>query len=521
MKKNYFFLFLFAISFIGNAQQLEYKDVAGIFYNRCTSCHHQNQHAQSMMNYSETYPWVGAIQADVTSGHMPPWPADTLHKRFFHERILTASEKTAILSWINTGAQKGDTTKAPPSPKYTSNYVLKGKPDLILKVPAFKSNASTKDTYNCFSLPTGLTKDRILRAMEIVPNNPAILHHSVVNVDTTGTVKTDTSGGAFLEPGDFMIGGYVPGLPATVMPGKAPLKCGILIKAGSNIITQQHYPLGSAGLMDSTEIRIYFYPEGTTGVRPVHVATLLKNWLMTIPANTVKTFTAEYPSIMQPAIPGWSIMGVNPHAHHVNVSMFVCAYKASPKDTIPLINIPKWDFNWQGAYTFRNLVKVPAGYKLYARHVYDNTTNNPDNPNNPPQSVSAGTNTTDEMLFDSFAWLNYKAGDDTINISNILEHDSLIDNPTLVNEITTNQITSYTFPNPFNESTTLIVTNQRAADCKLQLFDIYGNEVSAEVQRLSDAFIIRRGNLTSGVYFYSLSDGKSSGSGKLVLTPNK
>ena len=166
MKKLYTLFFIAGISFSVSAQ-LIYKDVAGIFYNRCTQCHHTNGGAPfSMLNYSETYPWTSLIQNDLNIGKMPPWPPDTNYTRLLHERIITQTEKNDILSWISSGAQKGDTTIAngcPAAPVY-SGYLLKGIPDVILKVPAFASNATTGDTYNCFALPTGLTTDRILRA---------------------------------------------------------------------------------------------------------------------------------------------------------------------------------------------------------------------------------------------------------------------------------------------------------------------------------------------------------------------
>src|ERR1035437_4226332 len=132
MKKVYTIFIFVGIAFTASAQ-LVYKDVAGIFYNRCTSCHHENQHPQSMLNYSETYPWVASIKADLNSGKMPPWSPDTTYTRFLHERIITSSEKTAILSWISTGALQGDTTLAPPAPTY-SQYKLNGVPDLVLQI---------------------------------------------------------------------------------------------------------------------------------------------------------------------------------------------------------------------------------------------------------------------------------------------------------------------------------------------------------------------------------------------------
>ncbi|TAL62525.1 MAG: T9SS type A sorting domain-containing protein [Bacteroidetes bacterium] len=517
MKKIYFLFLLLVCVSITLSAQLVYKDVAGIFYSRCTGCHHLNGGAPfSMMNYSEIYPWASWIQTDLNTGKMPPWPPDTTYTRFLHERIITQTEKNDILNWISGGVQKGDTTLAPVAPVYTK-HKLKGTPDLILKMPAFPSNATTADVYNCFAIPTGLTVDRILRAYEIVPNNPGLIHHTVVKVDTTGTVNSNLSGGCFNEPGDFGIGGYAPGTPPVIFSGQAPLKIGIRIKAGSKLISQQHYPAGSGGLIDSTEIRLYFYPVGTTGVRPVYANTFLTNWLMSIPANTVKTYTAQYPTsgTLTTAI---SIYATSPHAHKVNKSMLVYGFRASPLDTIPLIHIPNWDFEWQGMYVHKNMVKIPAGYKLGSKHIYDNTTNNPNNPNNPPQLVSAGTSTTNEMLFDSFQWMYYQTGDENIDIGNLLGGDSLLlsaNGPAISAET----ITSYVYPNPLCESGTLIVTNEQVANCTLKLFDIYGKEVSMDVIRKADAFIIHRGNLPSGIYFYTLHSGKVLGEGKIVLLP--
>ena len=519
MKKIYFlFLLSVSISFTTSAQVV-YKDVASIFYNRCTGCHHANGGAPfSMMNYSETYPNASSIQHDLTIGKMPPWPPDTTYTRLLHERIITTTEKAAILSWIAGGAQKGDTTLVPAPPAYTK-YHLYGKPDLILQIPTFTSNATGSDVYNCFALPTGLSQDRIIRGFEIVPGNPSIVHHVVVNIDTTGTVTSDVSGGCFSEPGQLGIGGWAPGSPPTVYPGTATLKMGMRLKAGSKVILQIHNPAGSGGQIDSTQIRLYFYPVGTTGVRNVFANTLLQNWLMSIPANTVTPFTAKYPTDTSRLPFTVSIFATSPHSHHLCKDMLVYAYRTSPADTIPLIHIPNWDFAWQGLYVHPHLVKVPAGYKLFSKHIYDNTTNNPNNPNNPPKTVKAGTSTSNEMLFDSFEWMYYQSGDDTINIGNQLNGDTLF--TTSVNElpVTSQSITSYVFPNPANESATLIVTNERIANCDLKIFDIYGNKVSMDIARTADAFIIRKGNLPSGVYFYSLSAGKFIGSGKIVWMP--
>jgi hypothetical protein len=204
------FIFLFCFPAIA---QLEYKDVAPIFFNKCTPCHRPNGGAPfSLMGYSATIPWVSLIDPAVQMGKMPPWMPDTTYTRFLHERVLTAGEKNAILNWISTGATQGDTTQAPPLPTYPP-YQLNGIPSLVLQIPTFTSNATTNDSYVCFSLPTNLTQDRILRAFEIVPGDPSIVHHVVVNVDTVGNTTNDLSGNCFNAPGNFSIGAYAPGSP--------------------------------------------------------------------------------------------------------------------------------------------------------------------------------------------------------------------------------------------------------------------------------------------------------------------
>ena len=518
MKKLYTLLFAATASLSVSAQ--DYKDVAGIFYSRCTSCHHENQHMQSMLNYSETYPWITKIQTDLTIGKMPPWSPDTNYTRFLHERTMPLVERNAILNWISAGALKGDTTLAPPAPTYTK-YELQGTPDLILRIPAFASNAGTSDVYDCFAIPTGLTADRIIRAYEVIPGNAAIVHHVVVKVDTVGNVNSDLSGSCFTEPGNFDLGVWAPGSAPTIFPGQAPLKMGIRLKANSKLILQIHYPKGTGGQLDSTCIRIYFYPTSATGIRPVYVNTILQNWSMAIPANTTLPYTASY------TLPyGFSIYATFPHSHFICKSMLVYAYKASPIDTIPLIRINNWDFNLQGFYTFPKMVKVPSGYKLFTKHVYDNTTNNPNNPSSPPVLVTAGTSTNNEMLFDSFQYLAYQAGDENIDIGSLFANDTLLN--TSVNEVSPIHIQSYSFPNPFNDFVKIGYELTRSAETSVSVYNIYGSKVKTLSSQYNSAGAYSVNwdgrnetgtKVPAGIYFYSIRAGKSTTSGKIMLMP--
>ncbi len=497
MKKLYIILFSFAgiFSFNSSKAQLEYKDVAHIFYSRCTSCHHENQHAPSMMNYTETLNMGYLLAGQLIANTMPPWPPDTTYTRFVHEHLITDTEKNDLLNWINHGFLMGDTTLAPPAPTY-QQYQLNGTPDLVLRTGTFASNANTQDAYNCFSLPTNLSQDRILRAYEIIPGNVPIVHHVVVNLDSMGTTTSSLSGNCFNITGDIGLGGYAPGAPPTVFPGQAPLKAGIRIRAGSKIVLQIHYPAGTMGQIDSTQIRLYFYPIGTTNVRPMYASVPLQNWSLDIPPNTTRTFASTY-YVPYPI----SVFAAFPHSHKICTSLINYAYQAT--DTIPLIKINNWRFDWQGYYTFKNMVKIPNGYTIRSSHFYDNTTNNLNNPFNPPIHVYAGTSTTDEMLFDAFQWMFYLPGDELIDVNSILENDPLLAG---VNENKMSDLISNVYPNPSSDKLNIYLSKR--SDYKISISTIEGkNVLSAKTNEDYSQLDVK--GISAGVYILDARDVRS------------
>jgi hypothetical protein len=502
--------------------QIEYKDVAGIFYARCTSCHHTGASDYPYMNYTQTAALSSAIAYDLTNDIMPPWSADTTYTRFQHERIISASEKQLILDWITGGSLQGDTTLAPPAPVYTPGYKLAGNADLTLSIGQFTSTAASSDKYYCFSMPSGLTQDRIIRAFEIVPGNKPIVHHAVVTADTTGTYVSDLSGNCYNIPGNLGIGTYAPGMGATVFPGQAPLVAGMRLKAGSNVIIQLHYPGGSAGQVDSTKIRIYFYPVGTTGVRPIYSTTPLQNWTMAIPPNAITPFSAYYPTSGSLPV-SLSAFAVMPHSHLLCKSIIYYAVKAGI-DTIPLVKINEWDFEWQDYYTFKKLVQIPAGYRLYAKHYFDNTVNNPNNPNSPPITVYSNTGTADEMLFDGMMYLLYQPGDELIDMEAIMAGDPLF---TGLKELNSKEfrLQSNAFPNPFTDQISLQYSINAEANVSLEIVDILGRQIlKSSLGKQAEGFhnfewksTDSNGNkVSSGVYFYKIKANNFSYEGKII-----
>lgn len=500
--------------------QVTYKDVAPIFYSRCTSCHNQYSHGASLLGYNQVQANKSTITAYLNSGYMPPWHPDTTYTRFAEEHIITQAEKTSILNWIASGAPAGDTTLVPSPPTY-SRYQLNGVPSLELKIPTFVSNASTTDSHVSFALPTGLTQDYTIRAFEIVAGNPSIVHHVVVNIDTTGTQTSNTGGNCFSSSG-ILLGGYAPGGNPCVFPSSTQLKMGMKIKAGSNIMLNIHYPAGTAGQTDSTKIRLYFYPQNTQGIRPILTAEIKNNKLIVM-ANTIAPFSAQFPVSGSLAMQ-MSIFSVFPHSHYLCKSILSYAYTAL--DTIPLVKINNWDFDFQGYYTFRHLVKIPLSHTLYAKHTYDNTSNNPNNPNSPPINVYYGKNSSDEMLTDAFEYINYQRGDELINVDSLLSTDSLLATSIKQNLIFASHINNYAYPNPFQHTLTIAYTLDKAAKisidiynmngiCVKNLYNGYENEGTHQINW--DGKNTQATKLNSGNYFYIIRvDGKPC-IGKITL----
>jgi FlgD Ig-like domain len=515
-------LFIITVLVIGIASsafsQLFYKDVAPIFYDKCASCHHAGNVYPPLNYYSSVSGFTGLIANDLNTNKMPPWPPDTSYTRFVHERVITLSEKTKILTWISTGAAMGDTTLAPPAPLYPMT-ILNGTPDLILTVPSYTSTATSSDKYICFTIPTGLTQNRILRAYEIVPNNPSIIHHSVINVDTLGTSTSDLTGGCYTIGGDFNIGDYAPGSQPIVFPNSPSVKFGVTIKAGSNFVAQVHYPAGSAGQVDNTQIRLFFYPVGTVNVRQIYATTPLQNWSFNIPANVTKTVTAVYPTTGG-ITADISLFSIFPHSHGICKS--IENYATNGTSTIPLCKIPKWDFDWQGFYTYKNLVKIPIGYKLYGKHVFDNTAANP---NSVPFTVFAGPNTANEMVFDGIMFALYNTGDELIDIKSIIDADPLFNN--IVNVPTTDPIAKSiaVYPNPFSDKISIQYSLFSEEATKLLIYNSMGQEVmvmsdgNENIGLHSYEWNGKNKNgiaVAAGIYNYKLQIGDKSYFGKIV-----
>lgn len=508
---------IFVLGYRSSNAQLYYKDVAPVFIANCTSCHHDGGLAFSLSGFSNVLSHVGAIPIVVQNNSMPPWPADPSYKHYVKERVLSTADKTLLTNWISQGALAGDTSIAAQAPAY-GNAQLNGTPDMVLELPKFTSNASSQDMYICVNVPVNMTQDRYIRAFEFIPGNQQLIHHAVITIDTTATAVDDYSGGCYNFQGQINIGDFAPGMGPTVLPGVSPAKFGFRLKAGSKMSFQLHIPHNTAGLKDSSVLNLFFYPMNEPNVRPMFFETALQNWNFYIAPNSTLNVNAKYPTGSAGVPVDISLYGAFPHSHQTCTSIINFAYNNS--DTIPLVRIPKWDFHWQGQYTFPNLVKLPQGYHLFARHGFDNTINNPNTPD-PNTAVLPGTDTDDEMLFDSYLYTLYQAGDEFINIDSILAADTLF-YPTYVGAVENTIQQLQVYPNPVHQETRFTYQLRTAQFVTLRILDLQGNvvqQIFAGIQAAGPHEI--KWNLaerpSSGIYMYQLQAGQHKSSGKLMV----
>jgi hypothetical protein len=287
---------------------------------------------------------------------------------------------------------------------------------------------------------------------------------------------------------------------------------------------QIHYPYGSYNKTDSTKINLKL---SAGPLRPIFIApplnhvTSLVNGPLSIPANSTKTFEENFTIPTNYPIQGISLLNVAPHAHLLCTDWLVFA-KTPSGDTIPLIKINDWDFHWQGFYTFQKLQFIPKGSTFFGYATYDNTANNPHNPSSPPQNVTAGESTTDEMMLVYFSYLIYQTGDENLVLdSSILEQPTGVMNAGEAAQVVTTPQLYDAVPNPSNNETMLSYFLPASSNAQLQIVDLSGRLVeSLNVSGHAgvNSITYNTSQLQAGTYLVSLKTGNTVKTKQLMVT---
>jgi len=313
---------------------------------------------------------------------------------------MSADEISILKRWADSGAPEGDPYETPPPPAYRSGWQL-GPPDLILEVGSpMQVPASGTDLFRNFILPFPLKQSKWVRAMEIKPGSPRVVHHANLILDRAETLRRT-------HPRDWRQG--IPGMDVVVDAGEGfdpdghfldwkpdssalvePPGMAWRLDPGNDLVLNMHLkPTGKVETVRA-KIGLYFTPDAPTKL-PILVQ-LEHDAALKIPAGDAN-FLVEDKLTLPEAV---DVLAIYPHAHYLGKRLEGWAElpDGSRKD---LILIPNWDIDRQSIYRYAAPVPLPAGATIHMRYSYDNSAANPHNPNSPPIRVTNGNRSVDEM----------------------------------------------------------------------------------------------------------------------------
>lgn len=413
------------------------RDIAPIIHSKCSNCHRPGQVGPfSLVSFNDVAKRARTIQAVIDSGYMPPWKPVDHGLQFENDRRLSDTEVSKINQWIKGGKPRGSGPEPTP-PKFVDGWSL-GKPDLVVSMNGkFQVPASGDDIYRSFVFPLQLPQDKWVKAIEYRPTATSSVHHAIFYVDESGKAReldgTDGSPGipgmGFLsninpvgQPesdqakprlGNLLsrlrdrgasslqspnvadrmargLGGFVPGATPTKLPGDLALK----LPKNSDIVMQTHFhPTGKVEF-EQGKIALYLTDKPPSKrIVPIQIPAMFGVGVgLKVPAGE-----SDYKVTESFTVPvDVQLINIGAHAHYICKSVRMTATLPGGKSKT-LIEIDDWDLDWQDRYQFQNPISIPAGTVLTSELVYDNSANNPENPNSPPKEIRWGRQSEDEM----------------------------------------------------------------------------------------------------------------------------
>jgi hypothetical protein len=395
--------------------QISYvKDVAPILEAKCVACHEEGGIAPfAMKDYATVKGFSPMIREVIRTDRMPPYNADPHVGKFSDNKNLSPDEIKTIVHWVEAGAPRGE-GKDPLGAKHlvAAEWPL-GKPDAILNLPAFTIPASGVVDYQHPWVANPLTEGKWLKASTVKVESRQGVHHVL-----TGYLKDvpQNGQGAFENNWGVSVGGYAVGAESEV----APKNVGTWIPPGGAIGFQTHYTPFGKQVTDHTQIALYFYKDNEKPDLVMHNSVIVNNAIV-IPPNDPHHQEVGYITFPHDAL----LYAAFPHAHYRGAMSDLWIRYPDGKEKL-LLSLPRYDFSWQRDYTFAEPIKVPAGSKLIAHFIYDNSKRNPANPD-PNKTVVWGDQSWEEMFYTA---LRYRWADETskhmVNYDEELNNDRIM-----------------------------------------------------------------------------------------------
>jgi hypothetical protein len=357
------------------------KNVAPILYKSCVECHRPTMFApMSLLTYDDARPYARSIKQRVVARIMPPWGADPAHGEFKNDPRLSQAEIDTIAAWVDGGAVKGNAADMPKAPQFAEGWTI-GRPDAVFTMEEeYDIPATGVIPYQYLRVPTHLTEDKWIQAIEIRPSANAQVHHVLAYTQPAG--QPINQGGAL---GPTNIGGVTPNKPGiTFEPGVARL-----LRGNSDLIMQMHYTTNGKPAKDRTRIGVIYAKQPPTKLQAGGMVLQPRFVIPAYDGNAeVKgTTRLERDTVMT---------SLTPHMHVRGKDMTYIAHYPDGTDEI-LLSVPKYDFNWQISYELKTPKVLPKGTIVEVIAHFDNSAANKFNPD-PSKDVKWGDQTFEEMM---------------------------------------------------------------------------------------------------------------------------
>jgi thiol-disulfide isomerase/thioredoxin len=365
------------------------KDVALILQKRCQNCHRPDQNAPfALMTYDDAARHADMLKEVTTQRRMPPWHADSRYGKFSDDRRMTKDEIDTLVAWVDAGKPKGDEKDLPKPVEWPTGW-SHGKPDLVLSMPEeFEVPAAGVLPYKNWIIETNFDEDKWVTAAEARPGNAAVVHHIVAYIQAPGQRGPIGADGALK-----ILVGWAPGDLGMVLPPDTAMR----VPKGAKLRLEMHYTPTGRVVKDRSSIGLTF------AKKPPKYELLIgefANMSFEVPPGSPHHRAEASFRLRADA----RIVSFAPHMHWRGKDYsYEVIYPDGKKET--LLSVPRWDFNWQNVYRFQEPLKLPKGAKLHSVAHWDNSPNNPLNPD-PSKGVRFGLQTWDEMMvgFVAYVW---------------------------------------------------------------------------------------------------------------------